>query len=620
MTTAHAQPHASADAPLCCARAIEKAFFGHRVVRGVDLNLKRGQVHILTGPNGAGKSTLLKIFAGVHKPDAGSVLLKGRKQRFHGPADAREAGIATVHQELSLVPSLSLLDNLMLGREPLWLGQRARQTAAKQARRHLGDMDLDLDLEAPVETLSLGQQQLVEIVRGLMTSAEVYLLDEPTSALPRAAAKNLYQQLGRLREQDCATLLVSHKLDEILALADHISVMRDGEVVWQTANNPTAYSHEPGDLRPKPELRARLIAAMAPELPQTKTQTQTPPPTRLRTIRPGPELTRVKADSRLSQGPAAIRPGPAQAQAASQPIRPEPSGPAEAQADSRPSQPRLSPAIHSDLSKAGQEAETRSPRATSAGTSTQTPRLELTGASLVGQPAFGPIDLRVNPGEILGLAGLQGSGIQLLLHALVGSKTSLTGTRVALDGQGLALRSPQQARRAGIVLLTCDRKQTGLIPTLGAIDNTVLSALDRFTRFGWFDRQAARQAATKLLERVRLAAADLDAPVTTLSGGNQQKVYLARCLLPNPRLLLLDDPTRGVDVGAKRDLHALIHAHAREGHAVIWAATELTELTDHCHRIVALARGRVTGRFTPPYNTDAVVAATLGERVQEASL
>jgi len=485
-------------------------------------------------------------------------------------------------------------------------------------------MGLDLDLETPVKALALGQQQLVEIVRGLMTSAEVYLLDEPTSALPRAAAKNLYQQLGRLREQAGATLLVSHKLDEILALADQISVMRDGEVVWQAANNPTAYSHDSGDFQPKPELRARLIAAMAPELPQT--QTQAPAPTRLPTaIRADPELTQAEVDSRLSQGPAAIRPGPADAQAASQPpfpaaIRPEPSGPAEAQADSGPSQPRLSPAIHSDLSKAGQEAETRPPRATSTGASTRAPRLELTGASIAGQAAFGPIDLRVHPGEILGLAGLQGSGIQLLLHALVGSKTHLTGTRVALDGRSLTLRTPQQARQAGIVLLTCDRKQTGLIPTLGALDNTVLSTLDRFTRFGWFDRQGAREAATELLERVRLAAADLDAPVTTLSGGNQQKVYLARCLLPNPRLLLLDDPTRGVDVGAKRDLHALIHAHAREGHAVIWAATELTELTDHCHRIVALARGRVTGRFTPPYNTDAVVAATLGEQVQEASL
>jgi len=398
-------------------------------------------------------------------------------------------------------------------------------------------MDLDLDLQTPVEALPLGQQQLIEIVRGLMISAEIYLLDEPTSALPRAAAEKLYQQLGHLRRQGCATLLVSHKLDEILALADQISVMRDGKVVWQTANTPTAYSHD-NNADHDPELRAPLLAAMAPELE--------------------------------------------------------------------------SPAKRED------PGSQRPPVATSVGGQTA-PRLELTGVSVAGQAPIGPLDLRVEPGEILGLAGLQGSGISMLLHALVGAKGHLTGTLLALDGRKLAIRSPQQARRAGVVLLTCDRKRLGLIPGLGALDNTVLSALDLFTRFSWVDTTRAREAARLLLTRVRLAAADLDAPVTTLSGGNQQKIYLARCLLSNPRLLLLDDPTRGVDVGAKRDLHGLIHAHANTGQSVIWSATELTELTHHCDRIVALARGRITGRFTPPYNTDAVVAATMGE-VSEASV
>ncbi len=404
----------------------------------------------------------------------------------------------------------------MLGREPWWCGSAAKNSAAALAHKHLAAVGLDLDLDTPVEHLPLSQHQLVELVRGLMDTARVFLLDEPTSALPHAEASNLYQQIKNLRARDCAVLLISHKLDEMLTLGDRISVMRDGEIVWTTANRREA---------DQTDIRRHILTAMVP----------TP-------------SANLEPDTNRSQ--------------------------------------------------------------------TDRPRFVIHGRDPTG---LNKHVLDIYPGEIVGLAGLQGSGIRKILHGLVGDPSQKNAYTLESSGQLLKLKNPGHAKRNGVVLLTCDRKASGLVGTLGAIDNALLSALDRHSTLGWVHQQRSRAEATIVLEQAKIVAADLDAPVTKLSGGNQQKVYLARCLLAQPDLLLLDDPTRGVDLGAKRDLVALIRSHAQQGNCVLWTATELSELTDHCHRIAVVHRGLFVATFTPPYDLPKLVAATLGDTQQEVS-
>lgn len=515
MSTSHAVRHTSTQGPVLRVRGVTKAYGRHTVVRDVDFELRPGEVHVVTGPNGAGKSTLLKILAGVVSPQAGTLELHGQTREFVGPAQARAAGIATVHQELSLVAELSILDNIMLAREPFWLGRRARKEAALSVQKRLTEVGLEVDVDRLVGQLPLAQQQRIELVRGLYDGAQIFLLDEPSSALPRADVIHLYQQINQLRAGGCAVLLISHKLDEILELGDRVSVMRDGEIVY-SSKIATGTANTADD-----QLRREIVAAMVG---------QTSPEN-------GPEP---------SAGPACTR-----------------------------------------------------------------PLLRLVAANVRTSPRVGPVDLELAPGDIVGLAGLQGSGVQTLLHALAGAGPGLEARAFTLDGRALTIKTPRQALAAGIVLLTCDRKTAGLVGTLGSLDNTMLSALERFTTLGFVHRQQARAAAGQLLKQANLVAADLDAPVTTLSGGNQQKVYLARCLLAKPRLLLVDDPARGVDLAARQDLFRLIHSHAQAGNCVLWSACELSELTANCQRILAFHRGRVVGCFSRPFDQKAIVAATL---------
>jgi ribose transport system ATP-binding protein len=426
---------------------VTKCFGPTPALRGVSLDVLPGEIHVLAGENGAGKTTLIRILSGAITDHTGSVRLDGRPLRLQSPSDALRAGIATIHQELSLVGSLAVADNLALAGAGSWRGRRAA------AQRALALLDLDLDPDLPVEVLPLAQQQLCEIARALSQKARMLVLDEPTSALGGAEAARLFERLDGLRAQGVGMVYISHRLEEIYRVADRITVLRDGQVVTTRAAS---------DLGPD-----ALVSAMV-----------------------GRELATVRAGEGCVE--------------------------------------------------------------------------EETAFSLDGVHA-------VRRGEIVGLFGLQGSGTSDLLRGRF---------------------DPRRSIAQGVVLLPGDR-HASVFFDLSVLQNATLSSLARYCRGGWVIGAAERRAVEAQVARLRLATPSLDAPASQLSGGNQQKVALARCLLCEPRVLLLDEPTRGIDVGAKADVHALLRDLARRGVAIVLSSTELEELAELCDRVLVLAQGRV---------------------------
>jgi ABC-type sugar transport system ATPase subunit len=490
-------------APLVALEAVGKSFGPTRALDAVSLELYPGEVHVLAGENGAGKSTLIRILSGAITDYEGMLRVGGRPARFSGPEAARTAGVATIHQELSLIGPMSVADNLLLA-EPggFWVPRSRRE----QARRRLAGLGLQIDLDARVESLPISVQQQLEIARALMRDASALVMDEPTSALSDADAERLFERIEELRRQGRGILYISHRMEEIFRLADRISVLRDGR---------------------------RVLTAAARQLDQGRL---------------------VSAMVGRSLEPPAPRSGP----------------------------------------KRGE--------------------ILLSARSLArrGPVTLEEISFDLRSGEILGLAGIAGSGASTLLHALFGSLGPLDAGSVRLAGEPLSPRSPAASIRRGVVLLGSDRALS-LIAELPITHNATLSSLRRFSRAGFVERGAERAAASAILGRLRLSTAELGAPVRQLSGGNQQKVALARCLLAEPRLLLLDEPTRGIDVGAKAEVHALIRELAAAGIGVLLVASEMEELLALSDRILVLYRGRIADRLErQEFSRERVLASAMG--------
>jgi ABC-type sugar transport system ATPase subunit len=476
---------ASDEPPLLEARSISKSFGPVRVLDRVSFSIRPGEVHVLAGANGAGKSTLIKVLSGVHTEYEGQLLRRGASCRFRGPLDAVSAGIATIHQELSLVGPMSVADNLDLGGKGAGRGSAAARREA--ARRLLAAVRLDLDPETPVEELPLPARQLVEIAKALGRDAEVLIMDEPTSALDERSAGVLFETVERLVAEGRGVVYISHRLPEIARLAHRITVLRDG----RTVATETA-----ADLP-----RDRLVSLMV-------------------------------GRSLAPQAPRAPRP------------RGE-------------------------------------------------PLLEVEGLLAPGMAH--PISFSIRRGEIVGLAGLEGSGRSEVLHGLFGSLGPARG-RATLAGKPLALTSPAQSIEQGVVLVANDRQAAGLVPEMSVLHNATLASLPAESRFGWLDEARERAAAAPLLRWLGVEA-PLDAPVRALSGGNQQKVWLARCALCAPQVLLLDEPTRGIDVGAKADVHERMLAWAERGAGIAFAAAETEDLLALCDRILVLSRGAIVANL-----------------------
>jgi ABC-type sugar transport system ATPase subunit len=472
---------------------ISKAYGATRALSGVSVEVRPGSVHALLGENGAGKSTMVKILAGAIGPDEGEIRVRGVPIVLRSPADARRSGISVVHQELSLFPALNVASNIYAGNEPRGpVGQLRRNAMDTAVRRTMADLGWRLPLDVPVGQLSLAEQQMVEIMRAVHFHADLVLLDEPNSALTQAESAVLYDTVRRLRDRGQAFLLVSHRLDEVLAIADYVSILRDGGLVH---------------------------SAPAASL----------------TIRDCVHHMVGAADTLIARPPPRDRaPGPV--------------------------------------------------------------RLAIEGLAAGRLEAF---SLDVHQGEVVGISGLEGSGITDLFDALFGTRPILAGT-MTLDGAAYAPRSPADAIARGVASIPADRRTAGLLPTRSISDNIVLVILDRLRSIGGLLRDSRLAAAARQYsERFRIKAAGLDAGIMTLSGGNQQKVVLGKWLALRPGVLLLNDPTRGIDVGAKAEVHAVVRELADEGVAVLVWSSDADELLSLCDRVIVLREGRQTAELTP---------------------
>jgi D-xylose transport system ATP-binding protein len=494
--------------PLLEMRGITKRFPGVLALDRVSFDLHPGEVHALVGENGAGKSTLMNILGGVYPYGTydGEIAIEGQVRQFHRVRAAEDAGIAVVHQELSLIPEFSIAENVFLGREPQRFGVVTFEELYSRAERILDELQLELDPHIPAGELGIGQQHLVEIAKALSRNARILVLDEPTAALTESEAEILFAILGRLRDAGAGIIYISHKLDEVFRLANRVTVLRDGRCV---STDPTT------DIDP-PRLIARMV---------------------------GRELSQWSAGRRP--------PGRAHG--------PPP------------------PAPRNDVVF---EAK------------------DVNGVSFA-----------VHRGEILGIAGLLGAGRSELLMAIFGVQTDRAG-RFFMNGKEVVIKRPSDAIKAGIAFVTEDRKRFGLFLDHSVMVNLTLAAIR-----GIKDEPAVAQ---QLVDELHIKAPSLDAEVATLSGGNQQKVVLAKWLLTKPAVLLLDEPTRGIDVGAKQEIYAEITRLAAEGMAIVLVSSELPEVLGLSDRLIVLHEGRITGTFDRGEATaEAVMACATGhsERV-----
>jgi inositol transport system ATP-binding protein len=474
--------------PLLEVRGVSKAFPGVVALDDVSLRVGAGTVHALIGENGAGKSTLMKIIAGLSLPDAGELRLAGQAVRLRSPRQALEHGIAMIHQELNLMPSMSVAENIWIGREPLnRLGMIRHRELNERTRTLLARLRIRVDPEASVRSLSIAERQLIEIAKALSYDSRLLIMDEPTSALTEADAAQLFALIRELKRRGTGIVYITHRLDELYEIADEISVLRDGRYV--------------GGGVPASLPREEIIRLMV-----------------------GRELTRIF------------------------PGAPEP-----------------------------QEA------------------VVLAAHRLSLAPHFHDVSFELRAGEILGIAGLVGSGRSKLAEALFGLSPATAGT-LALGGEELRLDSPRAALAHGLALVTEDRKESGCFLALSVLENLEISVLrGDFMRAGFVRARAVSEACTAMSRALRVKTAGLSERIENLSGGNQQKVLIGRCLLTRPKILILDEPTRGVDVGAKSEIHELIARLAASGTAVLMISSEMPEILGMSHRILVMREGRLAG-------------------------
>jgi ABC-type sugar transport system ATPase subunit len=506
-TTAVTSPlDAEAAAPLLAMSEISKSFSGVEVLRDVSFELRPGEVHVLAGENGAGKSTLIKIAAGVHTDYQGSIHLYGKPARFTSPHDAAQQGISVIHQEMSLIDAMSVMDNMFLGRELTrpgsgrqWLDRAAQLRKAREFCDQLGLGDVEM--ERPVEDYSLSVKNRIEIAKALAWSARIFVMDEPTSALSEPEVVRLFDLVGQLKARGCGIIYISHRMEEIYRVANRITVLRDGRYIGTA---------EAARL-PEPNLIRWMIGR--------ELNTQFP----ARDAALGPERLRVEGLSVLAPG----------------------------------------------------------------STSTGERRWLVRDVSL-----------SVRAGEIVGVAGLQGSGNSDLFRGIFGAHGELAQGRVLVDGQPFQVRAPRHSVQQGVAYLTNDRKGTGLVLSLDLARNVTLASVPAVSPGGWLREGRERRIAEQHTQALQIRATGTDQEVSTLSGGNQQKVALAKWIETRPRVLLLDEPTRGVDVGAKHEIYELMNQWTRQGHAILLITSEMPELLGLSDRILAMHRGRVTGEFT----------------------
>jgi ABC-type sugar transport system ATPase subunit len=493
---------------------ITKSFSGVKVLEDVFFDLNPGEVHVLAGENGAGKTTLIKILAGVHTDFEGEIRLNGQSIRFKNPHDAAESGISAIHQDMSLINTMTVVDNIFLGREHahanVWMDYRTQKDKAQKLLAQLG---IDANLHLPVEEYPISVRQMIEIAKALAYDARIIIMDEPTSALNELEVKQLFQIIQDLKQKRYGVIYISHRMDEIYEISDRITVLRDGKHIGTAKTE---------NLSPQELIRWMVGREINQQFPD-------------RTSTAGGERLRVENL-----------------------YLPDPTGTKEWVVED--------------------------------------------------------VTLSLKAGEILGIAGLRGSGKSELFHGLFGTYGKSVDGLVRLDGESFKIHSPGQSINHGLVLLTNDRKGTGLVLPMNIIRNISLSSLKAYSPGGWMQIQKEKNAAQDHIEAFGIKAQSMHQEVETLSGGNQQKVVLAKWMETHPKILLLDEPTLGVDVGAKHDIYTLMNQWTEQGMAILLITSELPELLAMSDRIMVLHRGRITAELPKAEATqEKIIHAAMGD-------
>jgi ribose transport system ATP-binding protein len=496
-------------------QGISKRFPGVQALKDVDFTALRGQVHALVGENGAGKSTLMKILSGVYQPDQGQIYLQGEEVVLHNAKEALNKGISTIYQELLLCPNLRVAENIFLGREPtrgLFMQSAQLMDECRRELEHIGFTDLDP--QARISDLTVAQRQMVEIAKALVLDNPVIIMDEPTSSLTYAEVDRLFQVIRELRSRDKAVVFISHRLEEVLEIADYVTVLRDGELVGSRPIDKVTHA----------------------------------------------DLVRMMVDRDLAQSLAQRYAGG-----------------------------------HGEVL-----LETR---------------------NLTRHGFFEDVSFSLHRSEVLGFAGLVGAGRTELMRAIFGIDPLDSG-EILIEGVPAHIRSPQDAIRLGLGMATEDRKEDGLFPDLTVRENMTMAylGLGPLTQLlGFVRRGREREVAANYVTNMAIRTPSIGTPMVSLSGGNQQKVILSRWLMTQPKILVLDEPTRGIDVGAKAEIHRLIRQLATEGHGIIVVSSELPELLAVSDHIVVMREGHVTAQLVTSETTqeEIMAYATIGLKEKE---
>jgi erythritol transport system ATP-binding protein len=496
-----------ADDIVLSAQNITKVFPGTVALDDVTFNVRRGKVNVLIGENGAGKSTLMKILAGVEQPTSGKIVLEGEEIHLHSPLDATRQGIGIIYQELNLCLNMSVVDNIFLARETTRNGLIAHKIQRQRARELVTRLEQKIDPDAAVGDLRIGQQQIIEIAKALTQDVNILIMDEPTSALSAAEVEVLFRVIRELKSHGVTIIYISHKLEELLQIGDHITILRDGHKV---AEEVTAKVNVPW-----------MVEKM---------------------VGRNPAALFTRKERRLGEVLLKVE--------------------------------------------------------------------DLTLPRVGGGYVLDHISFELHESEILGLYGLMGAGRSDLVDCLAGARPQATG-KIWLKGEPVTAKSIADRIQSGFVLVPEDRQQFGLVQTLSVMDNMLLASLKNYLRGAFLVRKQERAATEQQIKELSVRVANPQQSITSLSGGNQQKVVVAKGLLTQPKVLLLDEPTRGIDVGAKSEIFEIMSRLASRKYGIIFVSSELKEILAMSDRILVMSKGAITGEFTHQEATeDKLVAAS----------
>lgn len=475
---------------------IKKSFGSNSVLRGVDFDIRAGEVHALMGENGAGKSTLMNILTGLHKADAGEIVIDGKQQLFANPKEAEDYGVSFIHQEMNTWPEMTVLENLFIGKEiKNKIGLIQTKKMKELANQTFHDLGVQLDLDKDVKDLSVGQQQMIEIAKSLMTNAQVIIMDEPTAALTEREIDVLFKTIHTLTKKNVSIIYISHRMEEIFKISDRITVMRDGVSIDTTMTKETTND----------EVVRKMVGRDLEDYYPTK---------------------------------------------------------------------------HSKIGEVAFEAK-----------------------GLTQNGRFKDITFNVKSGEIVGFSGLMGAGRTEIMRSIFGMD-SLDEGEMILEGKKLTIKNPSAAIKEGIGFLTENRKEEGLVLDYSLRDNISLPSIDGFSKYGLIDTKAESDFSTMLMKRLNVKAVDEFDPASSLSGGNQQKVVLAKWIGIGSKVLILDEPTRGVDVGAKREIYQLMNELADRGVAIIMVSSDLPEILGVSDRVIVVHEGNIAGELSKQEATE----------------